>query len=262
MKKLLEARRACARAIAGCIAVVACSLSGETATAAAAEGEEVEWGYSGATGPDHWGTLSEQFVLCCSGRVQSPINIDQAQPTDQLGPMTITYQATPIKVINNGHTIEVAYAPGSTLTFAGVTYELVQFHFHNPSEHTFTGEATALEAHLVHHDGNGHLAVIGVFLTVGAENPFLAQFWEHLPADIGSLTVPGAINVHDLLPADLSYYTYEGSLTTPPCSEGVRWLLLREVVPMSAEQVATFQARYSGNARPTQPLNERVLFSS
>ncbi|NJK80366.1 MAG: carbonic anhydrase family protein [Chloroflexaceae bacterium] len=240
----------------------ACAAPPTQQPAPAAEGAAVEWGYEGEIGPENWSTLSGNFATCGLGTEQSPIDLSEPAPSDEFGPLELNYAATPITVLNNGHTIELEYEPGSTLTFNGQTYELVQFHFHNPSEHTLTGEASPLEAHLVHRDNNGNLAVIGVFLMLGEANPFLAQFWDALPAAAGETEVEGEINVRDLLPEDLSYHTYTGSLTTPPCSEGVRWLVLRDTVTISQEQVDAFTAIYSGNARPVQPLNDRDLLTN
>jgi len=171
------------------------------------------------------------------------------------------YQATPLKVVNNGHAIQVNYGAGSTLTVDGKTYHLAQFHFHSPSEHTQDGKPYAMEAHLVHKADDGSLAVVGVFLKEGKENPFLARIWGHLPTEVNhEMTVAGTeVNVADLLPAKKAFFNYSGSLTTPPCSEGVTWLVMDRSVEVSKAQADKFRGLIHENARPVQPLNDRKV---
>ncbi|HEU0201286.1 MAG TPA: carbonic anhydrase family protein [Burkholderiaceae bacterium] len=166
-----------------------------------------------------------------------------------------------MRVIDNGHTIQVNYAPGSRITVGSDTYELVQFHFHRPSEERIEGKAYAMVAHLVHRSVAGKLAVVGVLLESGAPNPLLETLWRHLPPakELESARKDVTIDASHLLPADRGYYTFPGSLTTPPCTENVRWLVLKQPVRVSAEQIATFAQRYPNNARPVQPLNARVV---
>lgn len=261
----------------GAVVLSACDLAqirGEgtktalTETPQAASGEEdgthaVTWGYAGDIGPAHWGDLSPAFAACKLGESQSPIDLTsdiEAKPHD----LAFRYASTPLEIINNGHTIQVDYAPGSALLSGGRQFALVQFHFHHMSEHTVDGKPADMEMHLVHRDTAGNLAVVGVFLAAGQQNEALQPVWAHMPVAAGEeRQVQGVtINAADLLPADLAYYSYIGSLTTPPCSEDVRWFVLCSPVEVSPEQIDRFAALYPDNARPTQPLNERTLFLS
>ena len=223
--------------------------------------DEVHWGYEGDAGPSQWGALSPDFNLCEEGQAQSPIDIRAAVATD-LVDINFHYGKTANSIYNNGHTIQVNTDPGSHIVYNGIRYDLLQFHFHSPSEHTIAGEAAALEIHFVHQDRNsGNLAVVGVLLTDGgSDNAAYAAVFDNLPDEVGEPEPVGeAIALAALLPETLGYYTYQGSLTTPPCSEVVRWLLLDEPVALSAGQVAAFRAIYDGNARPTLPLGQRDL---
>lgn len=223
----------------------------------------VTWGYTGDIGPAHWGDLAPAFAACKLGVAQSPIDLTsdiEAKPHD----LAFRYVPSPLEIVNNGHTIQVDYAPGSTLLSGGRQYALLQFHFHHLSEHTVDGRPAAMEMHLVHRDAAGNLAVVGVFMSTGQPNEALEHVWQDMPAQEGDRrVVEGAtINAASLLPADLSYYSYTGSLTTPPCSEDVRWFVLQRPVEVSQEQIDRFAALYPDNARPTQPLHERTLFFS
>ncbi len=223
---------------------------------------EAHWGYEGAGSADHWGDLKEEFALCKMGKVQSPIDIKTASLADEeLPSINVSYSATPLTVVNNGHAIQVNYAAGSSITVGGKSYDLLQFHFHNPSEHTIDGKAFDMVAHLVHKAEDGQLGVIGVLFDAGAENAMIAQVFDNLPAKGGEeKVVEGqSINVADILPSDLSYYNYPGSLTTPPCSEGVHWMVLTTPVQASSDQIAKLATVIKGNVRPVQPVNERVI---
>ncbi len=215
------------------------------------------WEYEGERGSDRWGELSRSYALCKLGQKQSPIDISEVAPAN-LPPLTFDYQLTTPSIINNGHTVQVNYPPTSTLRVGDDEYQLVQFHFHSPSEHTVNGQHHAMELHLVHHHANDALAVVGVFLTLGETNPTLEPLWERLPSYAGEER-PLSINLDpaDLLPRDRRTYRYEGSLTTPPCSEGVRWLVMRQPIGVSQGQVDKFRTIFPANSRPTQPLNER-----
>jgi carbonic anhydrase len=169
-----------------------------------------------------------------------------------------------LHIIDNGHTVQVNYGAGSSMSVDGKRYDLVQFHFHRPSEETIDGKAYPMEAHLVHKDAEGHLAVVAVLLKQGKESPFLRALWANLPAEKEKEKVVGkvSINAASLLPKNHAYYTFPGSLTTPPCSEGVTWFVLTTPVDLSSSQVARFEKIYPHNARPTQPLNGRVVKAS
>ena len=163
-------------------------------------------------------------------------------------------------VINNGHTIQVNYAQGSSVTINGEKFSLLQFHFHTPSEHTINNKASALELHLVHRNEVGKLAVIGILLNEGKANTLIEEVWKNIPATGKTNTVSDRlINAANLLPKGRSYYSYSGSLTTPPCSEGVKWNVFVEPITVSAEQIEAFEKIYQVDARPIQPTNSRII---
>jgi carbonic anhydrase len=235
--------------------------------APAAQAEETadgsaHWGYEGAAGPAHWGELSDAYATCKQGTQQSPVDI-HATSTRHLAELELSYAASPARIINNGHTVQAEYAEGSSVSLDGKTYALRQFHFHAPSEHTIDGKPYDMVAHLVHESADGELLVIAVLMKVGAPNPFLAGLWPHLPAPgeeyLESLQ---ALNVILLLPTDLSSYRYRGSLTTPPCTEGVTWIVLEHPVELSAEQLERFKTLYTDNVRPVQPLHGRRIVAT
>ena len=223
--------------------------------------EENHWGYEGEEGPDYWGELSDGYALCADGSAQSPIDISDAAELD-LVDIEFNYGDTANRIFNNGHTIQVDVDEGSGIVYNGISYNLLQFHFHNPSEHTIDGQAAAMEIHFVHQDPNsGTLAVVGIMLTEGKRgNEAYAAVFDHLPAEASEPKARGnALSLATLLPASRTFYTYQGSLTTPPCSEIVRWLLLDTPIELSAAQIEAFAAIHQGNARPTQPRGKRDL---
>ncbi|KKJ00363.1 carbonic anhydrase [Prochlorothrix hollandica] len=219
------------------------------------------WTYGGAANPSHWGELSTDYSLCEQGRDQSPINI-QTPIAGSPQPLALSYGSTPLTIVNSGHSIQVNYAPGNKVKLGGEDYELLQFHFHTPSEHALDGNNAPMELHLVHSNAQGELAVVGVMIEVGDENPTIDTLWENIPPSGQTQTINGVmVNVSDLLPRNQSYYSYSGSLTTPPCSENVQWNILTETVEISEEQVEAFMGLYPVNARPLQPLNGRMVES-
>lgn len=230
-----------------------------------AEQHSVHWSYGGSGNPTRWGKLSEEYVLCEAGKSQSPVDISianqsQLNPEAELPPIQFNYKLIDLTVKNNGHTIQVDYPPGSEIMLDGNKYNLLQFHFHTPSEHTVDRIAAAMELHLVHQNAEGKLAVVGVLIEEGEENYFLQQIWDHLPESEGEAEVKGVkINAENLLPNNRAYYSYSGSLTTPPCSEGVSWNVLKTPIQASSEQIEQFMEIYQMNARPVQPLNRRKI---
>ncbi|MBZ0291926.1 MAG: carbonic anhydrase [Anaerolineae bacterium] len=238
--------------------LLAILISTSLAVTAQEQDEHPHWTYEGEEGPAHWGELSEAFALCNSGKTQSPINIADAYSVD-VSDIAFNYNASAINILNNGHTVQVNYDEGSSIVFNGVTYNLLQFHFHHPSEHTLNGEPAPMEIHFVHADADGNLAVVGVMLQEGAENTAYSDVLANLPTEETEVeTLEGlTISAADLLPAEHTVYTYSGSLTTPPCSEGVRWLLMDHAVELSAAQIEAFTSIFENNARPVQPLNAR-----
>jgi carbonic anhydrase len=219
-----------------------------------------EWDYGTEHGPRHWGELKTEFASCNSGHRQSPIDIEKADKAD-LPPITFDYKPSSLRIIDNGHTIMVSYDAGSSIRVGDVTYQLKQFHFHRPSEESIHGKTSDMVAHLVHADAEGHLAVVAVLLDHGKENALVRELWNHIPKEKEKEALLDAvkINVADLLPKDRGYYTFEGSLTTPPCTENVTWFVLKQPVPISTGELTQFSQLYPHNARPTQPLYERVV---
>ena len=220
---------------------------------------DLRWGYGGDVGPAHWGSLDPAFAPCARGSEQSPVNLADAH--SRIQPMIeFDYAARSAEIVNNGHTIQVNVAPGSGVIVDGVRYELLQFHFHRGSEHTVAGVRLPLELHLVHRSDEGALAVVGVLYREGAGDEALAPIWELLPPEPdATVALPGTMDVAALLPDRRTTWRYRGSLTTPPCTEGVSWLIMTEPMTLSAEQIATFAAIYDGNYRPVQSLNDRLL---
>jgi carbonic anhydrase len=218
------------------------------------------WGYAGEAGPEHWGALDSAFTLCATGRQQSPIDISAAIPSDQ-PPLGIDYRGTASDMLNNGHTVQVNFPAGSTLNLAGQVFVLKQVHFHTPSETHLRGREFPFEAHFVHADAQGALAVIAVLFEDGAENAALAQLWTEMPVAVGELhALRAAFSPADLLPGDRDDYRFIGSLTTPPCSEGVRWQVLKQPLTLSRAQIQRFAALVHGrNDRPIQPLHARQV---
>jgi len=234
-------------------------------TAAAAAGQNAHhhhWSYSGREGPSHW---ASEFPTCGLGKTQSPIDIVPSKvATESLPALEFHYQQAELKIVDNGHTIMVNYPPGSSLVVGDHRYELVQFHFHKPSEETISGKHSAMVAHLVHKDARGNLAVVAIFLETGIPNHLIETLWRHMPHEKEhEVAVRGVmIDLNELLPKRRGYFTYEGSLTTPPCTEGVRWFVMKSPVRISREEVAAFGKVYPSNARPVQPLNGRKIAAS
>lgn len=228
--------------------------------AAAPGGHGAHWGYTGEEGPAHWGTLTPDYAVCATGRRQSPIDIAN---TVQAGaaPITFHYGASPLKIVNNGHTIQANDGSPSAIQIGGDTYKFLQFHFHSPSENTYQGRHYPMEVHLVHRNAHGQLAVVGVFLTQGQYNPFIQKLWSHLPTTINhENVVPNAtVTPAALLPSNGAYYHFQGSLTTPPCTEGVQWYVLQTPIEVSEAQIQQFVSVIGRNARPVQPLHGRMV---
>jgi carbonic anhydrase len=205
--------------------------------------------------------LTPAFATCGTGRRQSPIDIVDPIPK-ALPPLDIHYESTVLNVINNGHAIQADVDPGSYIVLDGVRYDLLQFHFHTLSEHMVAGEYSVMEMHLVHRSAEDDLAVIGVWMDEAAANPALTPIWGHMPQEAGPAHLYQEVRVNpaDLLPASRQTYRYSGSLTTPPCSEDVKWVMMVESIPVSADQVKAFARIFPSNNRPVQPLNGREVF--
>lgn len=218
------------------------------------------WGYSGAIGPTHWGELSPNYFFCKVGKNQSPIDISNPLSAP-LPPLNLYLNVGVSSIVNNGHTIEVTPLPGGRLFIDQKEFKLVQFHFHTPSEHTIGHLYYPMELHLVFKSRDGALAVVALLFKEGRENRGLAQLLRHFPVGIGNPRPLEGVpfKISQLLPPDLSYYRYNGSLTTPPCTEGVRWFVLKEPVEASRLQILQFKEVMKKNNRPVQPINARLI---
>jgi carbonic anhydrase len=224
--------------------------------------QEVHWSYEGETDPKHWGDLSPANSACVNGQEQSPINIEisQVKADQQLEKLEINYAPSEFSLANNGHTIQGSPAvTNNSIVADGKEYKLAQFHFHTPSEHQFNGQNFDMELHLVHKDENEQLAVLGIMIREGTLNPELEKVWKALPKtktpEDTKLVV--LIDLMNILPKDQQSFVYNGSLTTPPCSEDVNWIVLEQPIEMSKEQINAFRQIFPDNHRPVQPLNER-----
>ena len=220
------------------------------------------WDYQGVAGPESWGKLQAEFSKCSVGTRQSPIDIRDGVKV-QLDPVQFDYKPSGFRVIDNGHTVQVNLAPGNSIEVLGRRYDLLQFHFHRPSEERIGGRQFDMVAHLVHKDIDGRLAVVAVLLDRGSVQPIVQTIWNNLPLEKGEeVAAKTALDMNALLPTDRSYYTYMGSLTTPPCTEGVLWMVMKNPVPISAEQIGIFARLYPMNARPIQQVSGRLIKES
>lgn len=216
-----------------------------------------EWGYEGEHGPAHWGNVSS---VCAAGVNQSPIDITQTVSA-KLAPLTVHYAGTVTALTNNGHTLQASVSGDNTLTVDGKTFTLQQFHFHTPSENLINTHQYPMEAHFVNADAQGNLAVLAVMFEVGEANTALNQLTATLPKPGQSQPLSATFSVGDLLPQTVDYYRFNGSLTTPPCTEGVRWLVLKQPQVLSAQQEAVLTTHMGHNNRPIQPHHARVILS-
>jgi carbonic anhydrase len=225
--------------------------------------KEVHWSYEGETGPENWARLKPEWAVCGNGKRQSPIDIRDGFGVD-LEPIEFDYRPSRFRIVNNGHTIQASLGYGNTMTVMGRHFELLQFHFHRPSEERVDGRASDMVAHLVHRDLDGRLGVVAVLLEVGTTpNPVVQTLWNNLPLEINQEYGPREIiDLRQLLPAAPDYYTYMGSLTTPPCSEDVLWMVMKQPLQISEDQLAIFARLYPRNSRPIQRANDRLIKES
>jgi carbonic anhydrase len=246
----------------------ACASSGEHGEADD-QGHAVHWGYDEDDGPERWAELSPDWTLCAEGQRQSPVDLSGAVVGGSFSlnrdykpaGLRATRNEHVVDVLDNGHTIQVTYDEGSTLEVDGLEFELLQYHFHSPSEHTIHGRHAPGELHLVHQSADGDLAVIGVLMRVGAHNPALALIVDNLPSEPGETVhlEHVTIDIDELLPTDKRYYRYTGSLTTPPCWEDVRWFVMVEPIELSEEQKAKSSYGMIANNRPVQAQGGRRI---
>jgi len=240
------------------LAAVVMAMSGVAHAAGEHPGHGSHWGYQGDLGPASWTKLKPEFSAC-AGKNQSPINLASAIEA-QLPPVRLDYKAGGTEVVNNGHTIQVNYEPGNRISMDGAQFELKQFHFHSPSENQINGKSFPLEAHLVHADKDGNLAVVSVLFELGRANPAVSAAWGQMPKAEGKAALPAKVSANALLPTNRDYYRYDGSLTTPPCSEGVRWVVMKRPMTISKEQLEAFKTTLGfDNNRPVQPVNARTV---
>lgn len=227
---------------------------------------QAHWTYSGDTGPAHWGDLSPKFSLCKSGKNQSPIDVTEsvAVGTTRLAGLDVFYKPATLKIVNNGHTIQVNYPVGSYIKIGHHRYDLLQYHFHTPSEHTRNGVHYPLEMHLVHKDHDGNLAVISVLFEEGKMNPFLDKIILNAPIKLNAPRLAKKITFSptQFFPKNKTFFKYSGSLTTPPCSEGVYWIVFKYTAQASAGQIQDIQNMLGNNNRPVQPPYARSLLKS
>lgn len=240
------------------ICVIAAMSAGTNGLRAESE-EHRTWDYGLDLGPERWAGINPDFSSCAAGRQQSPIDISGEMAASST-PISFDYEAGEASIVNNGHTVQVNVAPGNELTFGDGSYELLQFHFHTPSETTFEGLHYPLEAHFVHRNAEGQLAVVAVMVRGGAAGPIDTLA---IPEQAGEPEAMGpAVNPRDFLPEETGYISFDGSLTTPPCSEGVRWIVLKSPVTTEPHVLSRFAATLGRNNRPTHPLNGRMLQAS
>lgn len=240
-------------------------ISGALAAALLASGPALAnhhqaFGYAADNGAEKWGQLDEKYALCESGDMQSPIDLASANAFGNIA-LSVNYQAGPLTVSNKGLTVQADFAPGSTMTSGGMTFNLIQIHFHTPSEHAISGKRYPLTGHFVHATEDGKLGVLGVMFEEGAANAELAKILAVAPEEKSDpVTVTGqSIDPNGLLPADRSVYRYMGSLTTPPCSEGVNWHVLKAPITASEDQIEAFEELMGDSARPVRALNNRLV---
>ncbi len=222
----------------------------------------VHWTYDGSAGPDGWAEMNPEFAKCATGKRQSPIDIRDGIRVS-LDPVQFDYKPSAFRVIDNGHTVQVNVAQGNSIEVLGRRYDLLQFHFHRPSEERIDGKQFDMVVHMVHKDIDGRLAVVAVLLERGPAQPIVQTVWNNLPLEKGE-EVPAKpmLDLNAMLPAQRGYFTYMGSLTTPPCSEGVLWMVMKNPVPISTEQIGIFSRLYPMNARPIQAASGRLIKES
>ncbi|WP_448679005.1 carbonic anhydrase [Pseudomonas nicosulfuronedens] len=232
-------------------------------TLSTAHAAENHWSYTGDHGPSHWGDLGSS--LCSSGNEQSPIDVEKSKVEPKrvaASELKLHYGKAPLTLINNGHTIQASVSDGDRLSYKGTEYRLLQFHFHNPSEHQFNHQPYPMEMHLVNQDKDGHLLVLGLMVKQGHANKQLAALWKQLPAKEGEQTQIAAKlapNLAKLVPTASHHLYYHGSLTTPPCTEGVQWVLFEQPIEMSKQQIEQFHQLFPDNHRPTQTASGREV---
>lgn len=247
-------------AVAGNASDMTGNMTDASSSSSHQESLQSRWDYRGIEGPEHWGLLAKEYMTCETGNRQSPINISQTHHGDHHQKLVFHYQASQLHEMNNGHTIQVSHESGCRVDLNDRKYQLRQFHFHAPSEHHVEGKAFPMEMHLVHQDNSGHLLVIAVMMEADATHPVLSKLWKWLPNQIGQeVSIPLELRLTDILPNNTHHYSYSGSLTTPPCTEGVQWIVLKEPMHVTQQDVDQFVKIIGHNARQVQPIHERHI---
>jgi carbonic anhydrase len=229
------------------------------AACAHSSGGGSHWGYESADGPARWAALDPANAVCATGKEQSPIDLVGATRDPLLKGVDLHWRPSNVTAVDNGHTIQVEVPSDNTLAIDGKVYTLKQFHFHRASEHTLGGRAFPAEIHFVHVADDGKRAVLGVLVEEGSTNAALEALFAALPPKAGKRELAAPLDIEGILPLARGTYRYPGSLTRPPCTEGVSWLMLTAPTSMSAQQIAAVAARYPNNHRPVQPLGARHL---
>ncbi len=222
---------------------------------------QTEWGYSGPAGPEYWGNLSDEYKLCSGGVEQSPIDISGYETSD--GPaIAFEYGGRAVSARNTGHTVYLDFEQGNAISIEDRQYQLLGVHSHSPGEHRVDGESFAAELHLVHEDAEGNLAVIGLLFRLGEPSPLVQALLDTAPETGATAQLGSGVDAADFVPDQLDYYGYGGSLTTPPCTEGVRWIVIQSIGAVSPEQVDRLQSLTHGpNNRPPQPIGQREIIA-
>lgn len=224
------------------------------------QAETIEWGYAGEGAPERWADLSADYAACAEGASQSPIDIVEAPALAGAPPPSFDYGGRSTEIARSKHSVHTHFDERNTLRSAEGDYRLLQIHWHTPSEHRIAGRSFPMELHLVHQRESGEIAVVGILYEVGAADPAIQRLLDAAPAARGDAAQNSDLAGRDFQPDEASYYAYDGSLTTPPCSEGVAWFIMRERRTVSAKQLAALSKIVGGeNNRPVQPLNGRSV---
>ena len=217
------------------------------------------WSYSGVTGPGRWAELDPSYAACSVGRRQSPVDLADATPGEH-GDLALSYHLNQVTFTDSGPTLTVTAEPGGVMTYGGRQYDFVELHFHTPSEHTFSGSHADLEAHFVHRARDRSIAVVGVLFSAAEGDHRIDEFLTAIPERPGGSMTPQRLkDLQRLIPLGSRRYRYEGSLTTPPCTEGVQWIVMQHSQPVGRSALAVYTDRYPANNRPVQPLNDRTI---
>lgn len=244
------------------VAAPAAARAAEPPRPRAARPPAVAWSYDGPGGPAAWGRLRPEYAKCGNGSRQSPIDLRDGLQV-RLDPVQFDYRPSRFGVVDNGHTVQVKLAPGNVIEVMGRRFELQHFDFHRPSEVRIAGRQFEMDLHLVHKDADGRLAIVAIPLERGEAQPVVQAVWNNLPLEKGEeQAAQVALDPALLLPAERGYFTYMGSTTTPPCSEGVLWMVMKTPVPVSEQQIGIFARMYPMNARPVQSAAGRMIKES